>query len=256
VFGGRPVTGKWCCEPTVVGAGPKEESKMLRCILISSDLELTRELETALATVRELEVVKVFSECPSSSDLLRTIRVRKASLLLFGVKDLLRFEFVAKAIDDLMPGFPIITVGNHDDASVLRSVMHLGVREHISSPIDGGRLREAVAAAAQRLQTHPIPIFKQADLYAFLPAKPGSGTTTIAVSASCALVEEFGAKTLLMDCDIAAGTVQFLLKLGQSASFVDALMHTENLDEDLWSQMVGKREGLEVLQAGRAGFAR
>jgi len=54
-----------------------------------------------------------------------------------------------------------------------------------------------------------------------------------------------------MDCDIAAGTIQFLLKLGQSASFVDALMHIENLDEDLWSQMVGKREGLEVLQAGR-----
>lgn len=224
---------------------------MLRCILVSSDPQLTRELRTALSAIPEVELAKAFTECPSSNDLLRAIRVRKVNLLLFGADDLLRVGSLAKSIDDLMPGLPIITAGHRDDPKVLRSMMHLGVREYISSPIDAGVLREALLNAEQRLASHPIPTLKQADLYTFLPAKPGSGTTTIAVSTSCALVEEFGARTLLLDSDTAAGTVQFLLKVGQTASFVDALTHTENLDEDLWSQMVGKWDGLDVLHAGR-----
>ncbi len=199
----------------------------------------------------ELELVKVFTESPAANDLLRTIRVRKVNLLLFCVDDLLRSQVLAKSIDDLTPGFPIMTAGSHEDAHVLRRVMHLGVREHVSSPIQDADLREALGAVRQRLATHPIATFKQADLYTFLPAKPGTGTTTIAVSTSCALAEEYRARTLLLDCDVAAGTIQFLLKLGETASFVDALMHADNLDEDLWGQMVGKWEKLEVLHAGR-----
>jgi Flp pilus assembly CpaE family ATPase len=67
---------------------------------------------------------------------------------------------------------------------------------------------------------------KSSDLYTFLPAKPGVGTSTIALSTSCALAEEMNAHTLLMDCDLAAGAIQFLLKLGQSASVIDAVNHS------------------------------
>ena len=224
---------------------------MLHCVLISSNPQLTRELEVALKRVPDLELAKVYVEGLSANDLLRIIRVRKINLLLFCVDDLLRSQSLARSIDELMPGFPIMTAGTHEDANVLLRVMHLGVREHVSSPIEDTALREALEAVRQRLTTHPIATFKQADLYTFLPAKPGTGTTTIAVSTSCALSEEFGARTLLLDCDIAAGPVQFLLNLGESASFVDALNHADSLDEDLWGQMVGKWEKLEVLHAGR-----
>jgi MinD-like ATPase involved in chromosome partitioning or flagellar assembly len=61
---------------------------------------------------------------------------------------------------------------------------------------------------------------------------------------------ELGTRTLLLDCDLAAGTIKFLLKLGNSASIIDTLSHAENLDEDLWLQMVGTREKLDVLHAG------
>jgi Flp pilus assembly CpaE family ATPase len=57
-------------------------------------------------------------------------------------------------------------------------------------------------------------------------------------------------KTLLLDCDLAAGTIQFLLKLGSTASLVDALAHADALDEDLWRQMVARWDKLDVLQAG------
>jgi MinD-like ATPase involved in chromosome partitioning or flagellar assembly len=53
-----------------------------------------------------------------------------------------------------------------------------------------------------------------------------------------------------MDCDLDAGPIKFLLKLGNSSSIVDAVEHAPNLDEDLWSQMVGRWDKLDVLHAG------
>jgi Flp pilus assembly CpaE family ATPase len=57
-------------------------------------------------------------------------------------------------------------------------------------------------------------------------------------------------RTLMLDCDLMAGVSKFLLKLGNSSSIVNALEHADTLDEDLWSQMVGHWDGLEVLHAG------
>ena len=96
----------------------------------------------------------------------------------------------------------------------------------------------------------PTPVVRLGDIYAFFPAKPGVGSSTISVSTSCALADELHVRTLLLDCDLMAGITKFLLKLGTSSSIVNALEHAETLDEDLWSQMVGHWDGLEVLHAG------
>ena len=56
--------------------------------------------------------------------------------------------------------------------------------------------------------------------------------------------------TLLLDCDLAAGLVNYHLKLSNSSSILDALHHSASLDEDLWRQMVGKHDNLDVLHAG------
>jgi Flp pilus assembly CpaE family ATPase len=127
--------------------------------------------------------------------------------------------------------------------------MHLGIREYLTSPIAHDKLAEIVDSIQRFLKKHPVQVSGLGDLYTFLPGKPGVGCSTIAASTSCALAD-LGARTLLLDCDLAAGTIKFLLKLGNSASIIDTLSHAENLDEGLWSQMVGTRENLDVLHAG------
>ena len=145
---------------------------------------------------------------------MRIIRVRKVDLLLLCVDDFVRAEMLAKCMDDLMPGFPIITISSREGVDVLHKLMHRGIRENLTSPIEGPALADAVEAVRQRLRTHPIAAPAPADVYTFLPVTPGVGTSTIAVSTSCALAENLGVKTLLLDGDLAAGTIQFLLKLG------------------------------------------
>src|SRR5581483_133876 len=117
-------------------------------------------------------------------------------------------------------------------------------------PITQAKLGETLASVARQLARHPSPIVRLGNLYAFLPAKPGVGASTIAVSTSCELAHELKVRTLLLDCDLMAGVTKFLLKLGNSASIVNALEHAGNLDEDMWAQMVGHWDGLDVLHAG------
>ncbi|HVO98548.1 MAG TPA: hypothetical protein VMT15_10805 [Bryobacteraceae bacterium] len=223
---------------------------MLRTLLISPEGARGRELIAAIAKVPEVEVVRALSEYPSENDLLRIVRLRKADLLILDVADLARAKAVASVLDRLMPGFPVITIGGSDSLAVLAELMHVGIRDHLTPPFDGPALAEAIEIARRRLATSPVARVREADIYSFLPAKPGVGTSTIAVSASCAAAENLGLKTLLLDCDLAAGTIKFLLKLGNTASLIDAVAHAGNLDEDLWSQMIGKWEKLEVLHAG------
>jgi len=223
---------------------------MLRCIVVCPNEAANGQLAVLLPRIPDLEVARVLTTYPSPDELLRAIRVRRADVVLLCLDDWTQSEAIINCLDSAVPGLPVITLNGHDSTDMLPKLMHLGVREHLSFPLDASALAKAVDFARNRLVTHPVAPARQSDLYTFLPAKPGVGTSTIAVCASHALAEDLGARTLLMDCDLAAGAIRFLLKLSTSGSVVDAIKHAANLDEDLWSQMVGKYDHLEVLHAG------
>jgi len=223
---------------------------MLRSIVICSTEEQNQELGTLLSDVRDVEVVRVFAGYPTSENLLRSVRAQKPDFLFLCMDDFAQVEVLLARLDDLMPGFLVVAHGGHLEPEVMRKLMHLGVREYLPSPIKPAELAEVIDSVKRYLKRHPAPVARVADLYTFLPAKPGVGTSTIAASASCALANDLGVHTLLLDCDLDAGATKFLFKLGNTASLVDALEHANKLDEDLLSQMVGKWEGLDVLHAG------
>ena len=223
---------------------------MLHCILICPNEDANDQLAVLLSRIPDLEVARVVTVYPSPDELLRVIRVRKADLVLLCIDDWSPSEAIINGLDNAVPGLPVITFDGHDSHELLPKLMHLGVREHLTFPLDAAALANAVDSARRRLVTHPVAAARQSDLYTFLPAKPGVGTSTLAVSTSHALAEDLGARTLLLDCDLAAGAIRFLLKLATSGSVVDSIKHAGNLDEDMWSQMVGKYDRLEVLHAG------
>jgi pilus assembly protein CpaE len=223
---------------------------MLRTFLVIPGDRLRDELKTLLPQISEIEVVGTLAEYPSTDDLLRIVRVRKLDLLFLDVDDFAHAQELLAFLEISIPGLPVITLSSQKDVALLPKLMHLGIREHLTSVIEPAAMEEAVRSTEHRLKVQPVPTPRLSDLYSFLPAKPGVGTTTIALSVSCAIAEDVGARTLLLDCDLAAGAIKFLLRLDKSASIADALLHSPNLDEGLWAQMVGKWGKLEVLHAG------
>jgi pilus assembly protein CpaE len=161
------------------------------------------------------------------------------------------FKSLAETIDKRMPGLKVIAVAHAaNPLELIPKIMHLGVRELLTTPVAHDKLAEAIAKIAQQLALTPAPVPRLGNLYAFFPAKPGVGASTLAVSTSCALADELHVGTLLIDCDLMAGCTKFLLKLGNTSSIVNALQHSGELDIDLWAQMIGKWGGLDVLHAG------
>src|SRR5262249_56967858 len=95
-------------------------------------------------------------------------------------------------------------------------------------------------------------LFETTDsVFAFLPAKAGSGASTIAVNTSLALSKMPDTHVLLADLDLNSGMVGFMLLMGQSTySIVDAAENSLELDENLWPKIVSSKDALDVLPVG------
>jgi Flp pilus assembly CpaE family ATPase len=72
----------------------------------------------------------------------------------------------------------------------------------------------------------------------------------LAVNAAVAAAALDNTRTLLADIDLNCGLVQFALKLQNQHSIVDAARMANDLDENLWPQMVTSMGALDVIHSG------
>jgi Flp pilus assembly CpaE family ATPase len=89
-----------------------------------------------------------------------------------------------------------------------------------------------------------------------MPAKPGCGATTTATYATAMASQMTQEPTLLLDFDVRLGVTSFLLKAEGIHTIVDALLQTEQLDQDLWSSLVARLGNLHLLGSGPVDFSR
>ena len=82
-----------------------------------------------------------------------------------------------------------------------------------------------------------------------VPAKGGCGATTISVNLACQSSRLHKIKVLLADMDPLTSPLSFLLKLRSQYSFMDALLHSNQMDDGLWKVLVTSYQGIDVLLA-------
>jgi pilus assembly protein CpaE len=142
--------------------------------------------------------------------------------------------------------FTTIAVGSGNTPEELLRLMHAGVRDvlpHFSA-------RE-ILQAANRAATPSGPVGEVlADLYAFVPAKPGCGATTVATYATAAAARLSDEPMLLLDFDVRLGITTFLLKADGTRTILDALQHVHRMDRDLWLSAVTQIGNLHLLGSG------
>jgi len=221
----------------------------MRVLTIAGEA-LRQELADHLASLPGIEAVPSQAGVPELEDLQQIIRVYRPDCLLVDFEDQPRAEVLIGEAEDLLAGVQIVAVAAKVDPALTLKLMHMGVRECLARPIRADELREILGFVQKNLAAHPAAARRQADLFTFFPAKAGVGTSTVCLGTSCALAEELGARTLLLDCDLAAGIVKFHLKVSNSASLLDAIVHAKNLDANLWEHMMGKYGKLDVLHGG------
>ncbi len=182
---------------------------------------------------------------------LRGLSPEHQCVLIVDFADLSLAMPVARAVDG-RPQIVVIAVKGGGSREDLLQLMQAGVREVLPN-FTQREIRQAAARAASTLSTTGESL---ADLYAFMPAKPGCGATTIATYATAMAAQLSTEPTLLLDFDIRLGVTSFLLKAEGAHTIVDALLQADRLDVDIWSSLVVQMKNLHLLGSGPMDFSR
>jgi pilus assembly protein CpaE len=182
---------------------------------------------------------------------LRGVNAEEKCILILDFSDALRALPIARVVDG-RPQISSIAVKGGGTREELLQLMQVGVREVLAS-FTARELRQAAARASAKLACAQDLL---GDLFSFMPAKPGCGATTVATYATAIASQMSSEPTLLLDFDIRLGVTSFLLKAEGIHTIVDALLQTDQLDQDLWSSLVVQLGDLHLLGSGPVDFSR
>ncbi len=221
---------------------------MLKTLVINPAPELAGQLDLALCDSGIFEtVLHTGYPYPTTSTLERLVRFHAPEVVFIAVNDLDEALRVAAQLDEILPGVPIVAFGDDCRPETPLKLMRSGIREFLEPPFT----RDAILAAAntleQYLSRHPLRVQSTNEIYSFLPAKPGAGTTTVATNTSVAASRYNEREVLLVDSDLHNGLVAFMLSLKPVHGVAEALEESRALDEAMWPQLVTEKDGLDIL---------
>jgi len=151
-----------------------------------------------------------------------------------------RLEALAAVVE---PGRKVIVVGAVNDIGVYRRLIGLGVSDYLLSPADSESLRGSIQKAMQDPNAA-----HHARLVAFIGARGGVGSSTLAHNVAWAHAEATGRRTILADLDLAFGTAALAFNLDPRQAIAEVLVDPERLDAQLLERYISGESGaLQIL---------
>jgi pilus assembly protein CpaE len=144
------------------------------------------------------------------------------------------------------PTTSVLIVAPRVDPAFLLEAMRAGVNEVVPAPLNAAD----VEAAILRMLSQRVVSTDSGEIFAFLGAKGGVGTTTVAVNVATALAKLEPQKTLFLDLHVANGDAAVFLGAEPRFSIVDALENTHRLDAAfLRGLVVHTKSGVDLLSS-------
>ena len=182
---------------------------------------------------------------------LRTAALDQQYILIVDFADPNRALLLARAVDS-RPEFATLAVGGGGSREDVLQLMQVGIRD-VLSPDNAEEVRQATRRAVAKL-TSPEEL--RAEVFAFMPAKPGCGATTLATHVMSVAAQLTTEPTLLLDFDLRLGVTSFLLKAGGNHTIADALRQVDHLDPDLWASLVSQAGKLHLVGSGPVSLSK
>lgn len=224
---------------------------VLRSVIISTDVELNQRLEELIQRAGRIGLVRTAEKHLPEYELERFLRANAPQVVFLSTENLAQALETIRGIHQHLPGSQVVAIDRVADPAVLLDLMHAGVREFQAYPFDLNNFTSMVQRLEALLERNPAQVNEGDTLLAFLPAKAGSGTSTIALNTAMALARLPDMKVLLSDMDLNSGMLGFMLKVDAPQTIYEAAEHSTHLDEHLWPQLVTKVSGIDLLAAGR-----
>jgi len=226
-------------------------------LLIAPGRPLAEAFRSGVSSARIFQVLADLKAYPAPQALEIRVRQLKPDVILLDLATDLDIALsLIQAVTTMDP--PVKVVGihtNQDSQAVLRS-LRAGAVEFLHAPFDPATHNEAYSRLRRLVAPAPLPKSKVLGrTVAFASSKPGSGASTLATQTAFSLHRLTGKRVLLVECDLAGGTIAFYLKLTHTHSMVDALQHVDRMDATMWKSLAIHHQGVDVLPAPAAPYA-
>jgi pilus assembly protein CpaE len=222
--------------------------------VISPDRTIHDSIASALDGNTDIATFWSLAEYPDSAKLEQIRQATGGCIIFLDFSDTMRARAIAAELDSSFPMATTIAVHPAKRPHELIELMQLGIREVLPLPIVNIDLVRAFTRVGRKLRAPVVTEREGGNVYAFLPAKPGSGATTLAAHGAAAASRLANERSLLIDFDFRLGMTSFLFKLHGDYSVLDAIASGGEMDTDLWDRMVCRRDMLEILGSAPVEF--
>ena len=133
------------------------------------------------------------------------------------------------------PGTRVVVVGHANDIGLYRELMHKGVSDYLLIPVDAVTALSSLSGLFDVPGTDPL-----GRAIAFVGAKGGVGSSTIAHNVAWAISQEFGSDVAIADLDLAFGTAGLDFNQDPPQGMSEAVFARERLDENYLDRLFSK----------------
>ena len=147
------------------------------------------------------------------------------------------YEKVGGLADVCDEGTEVLILGTANDVDTYRTLVSEGVSEYLVGPFDAMKVFNAIEAVAIDPDSPP-----RGQMIAFIGAKGGVGSSTVAANVTWSLAKLYNDDAILLDLDMAFGTVGLAFNQEPQQGMLDALDAADRLDEMLLERFMAVPE--------------
>lgn len=212
--------------------------------LISSDNQLVQ-------LVRETGIPCVLVQRDALTDM-ASPGAKQPAVLIVDLRDEPEIPQALAQLKRHHPSTGVLLVAAALEPSLLLEAMRAGVNEFVTAPITTADLQTAIKRLIGTGGTN-----SRGEVFAFIGAKGGVGTTTVAINAATSLAKLSPESTLMIDLNAAFGDASVFLGAEPRFSVMDALENVQRLDAAFFGGLVVRTKGgLDLLGASARTLAR
>ena len=160
---------------------------------------------------------------------------------LIVVESRLPFDELVSTLDGLAEvcdaGTKVLVIGHSNDVRLYRELLKRGVSEYLVAPVDVMSIITGISGIYRDPGSE-----KLGQVYAFIGAKGGVGSSTVAHNVSWTMARLIGSDVILADLDMAFGTAGLDFNLDPTQGVAEAVFGADRLDEVLLDRLLAKCE--------------
>jgi pilus assembly protein CpaE len=216
---------------------------MLHALLIAQQRDAAELLTSLIRSSGQVVLDRAFSPAPSFYQLTTALNTLALDVAFIDVSNPEQAGAACEQIREKGPqialvGFSAGPAGSQCSTAITQFTLNLP-------------LSTAVFAATVKDAVHSVSLRPHKNVYAIMPAKGGSGASTIAINVAAQFAQYRDQRVLVADCDLRSGTIAECLGLRPEQSIGKTLSDADAAETLIWSHHVRRKAGIDFLLTTR-----